>query len=51
MKKISGIIDVLKMALKYSAYILVFVDIVSYAISKVEALQNDQNEKESETKK
>lgn len=46
MKKISNIIDLLKIVAKYGAYFIVLFDVVNYAVEKFEALGQKEDSKE-----
>lgn len=49
MKNITPIINALKLIIKYSAYVIVIVDVVNFAIERFESLA--EKEKPIETKK
>lgn len=44
MKKIKSIVDILKVVVKYGAYIMVIVDVVQYAIDKIEDLNKSKTD-------
>lgn len=47
MKNISNIIGALKLVAKYSAYVLVIVDVINFAIERFESIAEKEQTKES----
>lgn len=43
-----NIVKFLKFGVKYGAYIIVFVDVISYAVARFEELENKNKEQENE---
>lgn len=46
MKNVTNIINALKLVAKYSAYVLVIVDVINFAIERIEAIAEKETPKD-----